>query len=248
MDMSSLLLEERSFKISDHGLPSDRAKRNRETACERRRLQIKKLVSALVDPRRAPVLDQACRFAFLETFEEKKDLIHGIESQIPELAERNALAGAGVSDWDLDRIAWYLLQDWLIKKKQVVPVDNVVDSTRIELEKVGAKARQSVSLMPLHYSLAPIQAWMRRYADDSADEFHLDSLSPAVLKDVESVLERIESMLEHEDLDQGGQLRRTTRELRQLLGRLRDSRADKKRRGGEDESKTPKTIEPNEEK
>jgi hypothetical protein len=210
MDMSSLLLDERKFKVSDGGSLAIEP-RGIEVACERRRLQIKKLVSDLIDPRRAPVSDEACAFALLETFEEKKNLIHSIEAKISKLVDFKRDAAAA-SDWDLDRITWYLVQDWLIsERRKPVSIPEAVDSTRIELEKVGAKPERSVGLMPLHYSRAPIKACLRRLAEGSSGQSEMLQIAEKALDELQSVLDRVASLLEEKDSNRNPQLRRELR-------------------------------------
>ncbi len=219
MDMSSFLLDEREFAVSKDGSLAIQP-RGIEVACEKRRLQIKRLVSTLLDASRAPVLDQSCAFAFLETFEEKKNVIHSIEARIAEVAELE-IGDAKASDWDLDRIGWHLVQDRLIRDEQEsATFAEVVDSTRIELEKVGAQPDQSASLMPLHYSLAPIQAWLRRFSALPKEQGEQSRALANLLDELRQVCERVSILLDARGSG-NWQLRLSLREVQELHARVR---------------------------
>jgi len=96
-------------------------------ACERRRKRIRSLVARLVDERQAPYLDAAFQFEASETFAEKRRVI---DRKLTEMrrereifkAEMDKDANNGIagqkkkdicrnSDWDLDRIIFYLWQE-----------------------------------------------------------------------------------------------------------------------------------------
>jgi hypothetical protein len=129
-------------------------------ACEQRRKYIKELTSGLADPRQAPVFEDAPRFQAMESFSEKKALVHQFEAWLElteqdkskdwRLAQAVSLSYARTSRWDFDRIAFYLCSE-----RKPPPFDKAVDWVRIEIEK--ARADSEGSHMPLTYCIAPLQ-------------------------------------------------------------------------------------------
>lgn len=74
MTMQAYLIEEKVFTLRQDGtLDMPDAIRD---VCERRRRDVKEAVAGLLDTDRAPVFDQSPVFERLETFAEKKNLIH----------------------------------------------------------------------------------------------------------------------------------------------------------------------------
>jgi hypothetical protein len=195
MDMRAFLIEEKHFDTDETGrLQVDPP--GAAVACERRRRDVKARVSQLLDVRLAPVFEDACRFAMLETFAEKKNLIHRTTDEI----ERGSrpltdaeLTRAAVSDWDFDRIAFYVVEE----RRAAPDLPASIERVRMELEK--ARASEGASHMPLHYSLGPLKVAAR--VGDTATK-----------SEVEQVLEDVERLID--DRDGGGQMRMTITEIR----------------------------------
>jgi hypothetical protein len=132
MTMQAYLIEEKLFTLRPDGtlnIPEE----IREV-CERRRREVKDAVAGLLDAARAPVFDQSPVFERLETFAEKKNLIHRQAASIrrwikeqtgtgdgwyvrarsadwrvpPVLPPRESFGRAISSDWCCDRIFYYI--------------------------------------------------------------------------------------------------------------------------------------------
>jgi hypothetical protein len=154
-----LLLVPRSFDLKENGtrnIPPGLL-----AACEQRRKHIKEVVSGLADPRGAPVFDDAPRFQTVESFSEKKALVHQFEAWLErsqhgnsenwrlEHAKTTSLDAARTSRWDFDRVAFYLCNEATPPE-----IERALDWVRVELEK--ARADDEASHMPLTYCLVPL--------------------------------------------------------------------------------------------
>lgn len=152
-------------------------------SCDLRRRKVKQIVAELLDPTRAPIIDDSVQFRRSETFEEKKRLVHRLETRIKEEdAEwRSSIRDEGQrSDWDLDRIASYLVGEH--DEKPPGPSDRIAAIER-ELERVRA-TKDSPSFVALHYALrmnlkalekdatleAEDRSMLQRVLDDLAQE------------------------------------------------------------------------------
>jgi hypothetical protein len=134
-------------------------------ACERQRGTIKNLVVRLADEKQAPVFDESFRFEVAETFEEKKRLIHRKEAEVDKIQASSddraqeqlvaQLKRCADSDWDFDRIAYYIWSETRTDAN-AFKLEDELRHTKRELEKINAK-REGISLMPLNYSLGPVE-------------------------------------------------------------------------------------------
>ncbi|SAL07461.1 hypothetical protein AWB81_08102 [Caballeronia arationis] len=153
-----LLLAPLSFELKADGkrdIPPGLLK-----ACEERRKDVKELISGLADPQHAPVFEDAPRFDAMESFSEKKALVHQFEAWLKRTEQVNmtdwrlkqaaSTPSARTSRWDFDRVAFYLCEEF-----KEVSLPNAVDWLRVELEK--ARAVGEGSHMPLTYCLGPLQ-------------------------------------------------------------------------------------------
>jgi hypothetical protein len=195
MDMRALLIKENKFTLVANGRVD--IDPGVVTTCEKRRSDIKELVSRLTDPRWEPVYDEACRFEFLESFSEKKRIIHAKEAEIQrqqkenkEFANNETLAKAADSEWTLDRIVYYLVQE----AKRSPDLSDATTHIRREFEKVRAQEIARPSLMALNYSLAPLLIGAASNAEYSRHA-------------VGELLQSIREFIEEKDLDCGRQVR-----------------------------------------
>ncbi|TAH42920.1 MAG: TIR domain-containing protein [Betaproteobacteria bacterium] len=153
-----LLLAPLSFELNSNGkrdIPPGLL-----VPCEQRRRRVKELVSSLADPRRAPVFEDAPRFQAMESFTDKKTLVHQFEAWLARSEEDKRkdwrLAAAASSEegrtsrWDFDRVAFYLC-----KEREPPPFKKMVDWLRIEMEQTRADSEGSH--MPLTYCLGPLR-------------------------------------------------------------------------------------------
>lgn len=135
-------------------------------ACERRREEVKDLISSLADPRQAPVFEDSPRFQALARFSERKALVHQFEAWLDRpkkekkrdwrLVKAISTEEARTTRWHFDRIGFYLYRE---RKPPTVEV--AVEWLRVELEKTRAEGGEA-SHMPLTYCLAPLQKALDR--------------------------------------------------------------------------------------
>jgi hypothetical protein len=155
--------------------------------CERRRREVKRLLSGLADPRQAPVFEEAPRFQGLETFGEKKATVHRFEAWLARAHPRRGNdwrliqaardASAGTSRWHFDRIAFYLVHEL-----EPPDLQTALDWVRLELERTRAEG-QGASHMPLTYCLGPLRAALAA-AKKQHQRAHRITWARSLLKDV----------------------------------------------------------------
>jgi hypothetical protein len=137
-------------------------------ACEKLRKRIRALVARLADKAQAPVFDEAFRFEVAEAFEEKKWLIHHRKGESDKKLARSDTSAWQASFkarldqcpdslWDFDRIIYYCFRE---ESESEQILKDEIGRARSELEKANAKTN-NVSLMPLNYSLGPIDAALK---------------------------------------------------------------------------------------
>jgi hypothetical protein len=153
-----LLLSPRTFALGTDGRCE--VPQGILAACERRRNEVKDLISGLADPRQAPVFEDAPRFQALGSFSAKKSLVHQFEAWLDSPADERRKSwrlahaatdpNARTSRWDFDRIASYLCNE-----RTPPSLKDAVDWLRVEVEKTRADV--NASHMPLNYCLAPLQ-------------------------------------------------------------------------------------------
>ncbi len=180
MNMGALLLKERRFDIdrqSGRLMVGDGIKR----ACESRRGRIRQLVTHLLAPNCAPVLEAASRrYAKMSSFDSRKTLLihpaeRAIESRSPGAAVRmgkkeltdQVLEACAVSLWEFDRICFYLVQE----HDASADIERLVRDVEQEFEHVRA-VDGGGSLVPLYYALRALKAnvWARELSATSKDE------------------------------------------------------------------------------
>jgi hypothetical protein len=210
MDMKALLLRSERFPLSQKGHVD--IEPGILTTCEDRRTRCKRLLNLIIDERRAPVVDDACRFRHLESFEEKKTLIHAKEPEIEARikASRNSgkkkkrlqeeLEKASKSEWVFDRIVFYLAEE----KLQLLDTEQCLSHVRREFEKVRAATDQP-SLMGVSYSLRLLRTSLKD-PDDKGKE------------DVMQLLVRLWGHIKDPALDEGGQVKESLLEIAEMLG------------------------------
>ncbi|MCA9469587.1 MAG: toll/interleukin-1 receptor domain-containing protein [Nitrospira sp.] len=208
---TSLLLKKNHFPVNENGHvqiePSGLAK-----ACERRRLHVKALLSDLLDPREAPVLEDAFYFEHLQTSTERKNLIHRKTVELEQTLKDGGdwisteqLTTMKMSNWNFDRIMYYVHQ----KKQPKHTIAEALQDAFRELEKIRARGKAS-SFMTLHYSLSPLIGTIgipnRVDTEDSTS-------------DLEKLTKEIRKLMEGTQADKGGQIRSTLGEIEQLLAK-----------------------------
>lgn len=176
-------------------------------ACECQRKKIRRLVSRVVDERQAPILDEAFHFEIAESFEERKRLIHRKSAELDISGDDPVKfdPACANSDWDFDRILYY---QWREKRHGDLKLRAEMDRTRLELEKVNAKS-QGLSLMPLNYSLGPVE---------KALSLH-DTVSDASLTELTELSKGIRAFIERTNTDAGGHVRNSLSRIERLAVR-----------------------------
>jgi hypothetical protein len=215
MNMGALLLSEKQFEIdaeSGRLLVGNGIRQ----ACERRRGRIRQLVTHLVAPNCAPVLEESRRYAKMSSFEERKTLlIHPAEHELrrqttsavktlwaTELTA-DVLQRCAASLWEFDRICFYLAQE----HDPSSDADELIDFVEQEFESVRA-VDGGGSLVPLHYALRALKTRLAA-APVSAGLVDGDGLS--------RLLARIEQIIVELRLDPGRQVRDNLDVLRRLV-------------------------------
>jgi hypothetical protein len=207
MDIRALLFEPKKFDLADDGTRA--IPRGVRAALERRRLDVHQLVAEIIDKRQQPLLPDAVQFARAPAFATRKSIVHRIEQQLNEtnhglpdhLTDVSSLL---TSDWELDRIAAYLVGEQRTRSASTRLEHDRQDAlaaARRELDLVRGTAKPR--LMPLHYSLRWACA-AGPYTD------------PQLAADAQDLAAAIEDSIDKKDLDPGGQ-------VRELLSCLRTS-------------------------
>jgi hypothetical protein len=209
MNMGALLLKEERFKVGPKDgklVIGDGIKR----ACETRRGRIRQLVTHLLAPNCAPVLEQESRrYAKMTTFDAKKTImIHPVEWEIKQkkfrIDSKEQLNNCATSLWEFDRIYFYLVQENLDEPD----VKQMFDCLEQEFEKLRA-VDGGTSLVPLHYSIRALKkAFRRSFVRDVCAEF-----APKV----RILLVKLGKFIEKYKLDEGGQVRDQLEEFLPLV-------------------------------
>ena len=221
MNMGALLLQENHFQVSpENGKLMIGAGIKR--ACESRRGAIRQLVSHLLAPNCAPVLEnESRRYAKMTSFEEKKTImIHPAEREIQKKwdgkktskASEEQLKDCAASLWEFDRIYYYLVQE----KSVSADPGQLLESLEEEFENLRA-VDGGASLIPLHYVIRALKHVIARSGDPNV----LMKLSSRI----ESTLTRIEQFLSDYELDKGHQVRENIQDLRSYLNNTNDRAA-----------------------
>ena len=217
-----LLLSPMHFDLQDDGKRSVPA--GLLTACEGRRVKVKQLVSGLADPTMQPVLENAPRFHAMESFAERKALVHQFEYWLGQYEHGGARdwrmaealkPQAANSRWELDRIAHYLARTVLDDAPPTL--NEAVGWLRMEFER--ARASSKASHMPLYYCLGPLKKTLETIGGDSPNK--LDRLLTDALADARTLLGEIVMLASaREKEDQQADPSRLKIEAASLLGLL----------------------------
>ena len=104
--------------------------------CEERRLKILRVLNHLKDQRGAPIIDESREYRRWDDIEDKKaKLIHPFEKKIKEgKVPPGILSGGLVSQWEFDRIVYYLV----LENRADLNMRSLIECVTTELEKVRA--------------------------------------------------------------------------------------------------------------
>ncbi|CAH2402774.1 toll/interleukin-1 receptor domain-containing protein [Mesorhizobium escarrei] len=213
MNMGALLLTENRFEISpDDGKLA--IGNGIKRACESRRGRIRQLVTHLLAPNCAPVLEaESRRYAKIPSFEAKKAImIHPAEWEIQRTFNgketskltKDQLSACAVSLWEFDRIYFYLVQERSVSAN----IGQLVECLEQEFEKLRAVDGGS-SLIPLHYATRATKRTLARPA--------VRRKKAEISTKVRLLLTSIEQFLKEYDLDKSQQVRDNIKEFRALL-------------------------------
>lgn len=221
MNMGALLLQENHFQVSPENgklMIGTGIKR----ACESRRGTVRQLVSHLLAPNCAPVLEnESRRYAKMTSFEAKKTImIHPAEREIQETwdgkttskASEEQLKDCAASLWEFDRIYYYLVQE----KSVSADPGQLLESLEEEFENLRA-VDGGASLIPVHYAIRALKGVIARSA--------APNVLVKLLSRIESTLTRIEKFLSDYELDKGHQVRENIQDLRSYLNDTTNDRA-----------------------
>jgi hypothetical protein len=208
MDIRALLFEPKTFNLADDGKRA--IPRGVGVALERRRLCVHRLVAEITDRAQQPLLPDTVRFAQSPTFATRKSIVHRIEQQLGAANHRvpdqlaDVLPQLAESEWELDRIAAYLLEESRARGRTMHPEHppkggrDALAAARRELDVV--RATDKPRLMPLYYSLR----WAR-----TAGLF----TDPELVSELRDLAAAVRESIAKKDLDPGGQLRELLSDL-----------------------------------
>ena len=183
MALGAHLLKEKQFLTREPG------KLEIESAilrpCEERRRNIFRVLNHLEDQSGAPILDESRFYRRLFTIEDKKtQLIHPIEKKIKQgEVPQGILSGGLVSQWEFDRIVYYLVQE----NRGDLNMGALIECVTTELEKVRARDEED-GLVPLHYAIRALERGVRRLRQAQA-------LNEAIKSEMCHIAVRVESFL-----------------------------------------------------
>jgi hypothetical protein len=230
MDIRALLFEPKTFPLGEDGIRAVPA--GVRAALRRRQDAVHKLLAVLTDQRQQPLLPDAVQFDRCKVFAIRKSLVHRIERQLDEPGDAlpGQLTGQWprvlTSDWELDRIAAYLLGISVLgtpaartrARHPARDVREALAAARRELELVRG-ADQPV-LMPLHYSLRWVEAAGRAAGPQLADELR------DLADELRSLADTVDGVIAAKaGLDSGGQVRELLSRIRALASGLADAAA-----------------------
>lgn len=225
-------LEDKEDHKMDIPLPSKVIK-----ACERCRLKIKDVVRRILEPLNSPKMDDSVRFMVYETFEQKKDLVHSKENKIrdhkdklrnengeniygeeawKDLIETGTLREYRSSQWELERIYYYLIMEYLEKPSEI-NLQSAIEAVQIEMEKVRSKT-ETASLMPLSYALGALQSVI----PDLPVPRELVNRLKKVLKEIEDYIKA-----DPDTRDTGNHIKNTIAEVRDRINDKVSSNEDR---------------------
>jgi hypothetical protein len=221
MNMGALLLKEIKFDVdtaSGRLVVGDGIKR----ACESRRGRIRQLVTHLLAPNCAPVLEaESRRYAKMSSFASRKTLlIDPVERAIRRLPGAPVTVGqteltakileaCAASLWEFDRICFYLVQE----HAESVDTERLLDDVEHEFETVRA-VDGGGSLIPLYYGLRALRACAYE-------------LSVTLEDRLTALLENIVYIITRYALDPGRQVHDLIADLQARLGQTDGTRSAK---------------------
>ena len=210
MNMGALLLKETRFEVDPESgrlIIGTGIKR----ACESRRASIRAIVTHLLSPNCAPVLEKQSRqYAKLPSFEAKKAmLIHPAERTLRDGKRDDGLSEeqftkCAESLWEFDRIYFYLVQE----NSDRPDVDLLIRCVEQELEKAVA-VEGTAGLIPLHYAVRALKSAVQRRSSVPGDDRSLTVCS--------LLIANIEDFVKSHGLDRGQQLRKNLLELESVV-------------------------------
>ena len=215
MNMGALLLKENKFDVDGESgrlIVGEGIKR----ACERRRGSIRQLVTHLLAPNCAPVLEaESRRYAKMSSFDSRKTLlIHPAERAIRRRSSGAAvivgktkltddvLEACAASLWEFDRICFYLCQEHL----ECAVTERLVHDVEQEFEKVRA-IDGGGSLVPLYYALRALKA-----------RVSVCELGPPLNDKLRPLLRNIVHIITRYGLDPGRQVQDVIADVESRLG------------------------------
>jgi hypothetical protein len=213
--LGALLLKETKFDFDDRSgrlVVGDGIKR----ACESRRGRIRQLVTHLLAPNCAPVLEaESRRCAKMSSFDSRKTLLihpaeHAIQRRLPGAAvvvgkkelTPDVLDARAASLWEFDRICFYMVQE----QNESADPGRLVRDVEHEFESVRA-VDGGGSLVPLYYALRALKATVSARALGVTLE---NKLTP--------LLKNIVNMITRYGLDPGRQVQDIIADLQSRLG------------------------------
>ena len=215
MNMAALLLVENKFAV-DPGEGKLVIGNGIKRACEGRRGRITSLLTHLLSPNCAPVLEaQSRRYAKMTSFQAKKAiLIHPMEHEIqaqraegaPMRVKADALDACASSLWEFDRIYFYLVQE----NSDSARLDRLADCLDQEFENVRSVDGGS-SLIPLHYGIRALRKTFQRASPLAGDRVEQARIRRR--------LSSIVTFLDEHGLDKGQQMKENINEFLMLLDR-----------------------------
>ncbi|HEU4888652.1 MAG TPA: hypothetical protein VFV49_12265 [Thermoanaerobaculia bacterium] len=221
MNMGALLLTETRFCINKEDGKLEIGNGIRR-ACESRRGKIRQIVTHLLAPNCAPVLEaEARRYAKMSSFDARKTImIHPAEMEIRRTWKDNSTSKAteeqlkqcAGSLWEFDRIYFYLVQE----RTESPDLDQLIDSLGQELEKLRAVDGGS-SLIPLHYAIRALKKTFPKARTELSAKVRL-------------LLVAIEDFLTEYDLDKGRQVRGNIKEFRTIMDAVENESTQREER------------------
>ena len=212
MNMSALLLIETKFKLDAESGRLAVGKGIKQ-ACEKRRGRIRQILTHLLAPNCAPVLEaESRRYAKMSSFAQRRTLlIDPTERELRgQVAKQKMLGKTELSDkvlqrcaaslWEFDRICFYLVQ----RHDESADVVGLIEAVEGEFETVRA-VDGGGSLIPLHYALQALES-------------KLPGLAAPDVASLTALLSKIGRVLDELRLDPGRQVRDTLETLQARLG------------------------------
>ena len=226
MDIRALLVGAPKYALNEQGelqIPPGILQ-----ACERRRSQIKDVVTRLLDPLAVPATEEAVKFWLSDdSFDLRKVTVHRCEASIfkspAPVPDVDTTHGLFDSLWDLDRIYGYLLTQYRYQNDKNA-IEQLCQAATAELERFNAGS--TATLMPLYYSLRALRTVLDARARSGRK---------ATSARIQGVLDEVRRLMDESrrgsrpPLDSGGQVRRVMKDIDGRLARQRRPRRPRSR-------------------